>query len=834
MNRTRNPAPDRPTAGNPGSANCIDCWQALIEGLLEAVWLVDPFDLRIVAINRIAEELLGMTRANVIGRPVIDLAYTPEDVFFWEDVAAGRADSLLSQTLLLRQDNTLLTVLRRVSRVPCANGVQFYAVGIANQSEQRTVELELEKLVAELRATLESTADGILVTDLEGTIRSFNRHFAEMWQLPDALLTERNDAGIYDWMARLVLNANEYVARIRAIHQDPLIEASDTLRLRGEQVLERLTLPQYARGHPIGRVYSFRDITRRLADEKRLQLASQVFESSLDAIFVTDPAFRIVAVNPAGERMTGCQSDELMGQILTRSLPLWPGTQPHRTIAKALNRDGFWQGEILQRQKSGGILPCLVVLVRVLDAAGLPIHHVGFVKDLSEAVEARQRIEQLAYTDALTGLPNRIRLTERIEFAIDLAARERTSFAVFFIDIDRFKQINDSLGHLFGDRVLIEVAQRIASCLRTVDTVARLGGDEFVLLLHQVDGFGAEQTARRLLESMNRPFAIDEMKFSLTFSIGIALYPEDGKSLDDLIKNADSAMYHAKERACGDFRFYQRQMNVGLLTRMKVDHAMREALVEQRFRLLYQPQVDLQTGRVIGAEALLRWKDCDLGEVSPSQFIPIAEETGFIVALGGWVLRKAIQQGEQWHRQGLDLTMSVNVSAVQFQEANFVSSLAQLLAASPLPPGRLELELTESILVHHVDDVLTRLDALVALGIRLAIDDFGTGYSSLAYLKRFPIHRLKIDQSFVRDIPDDESDAAIAIAVIHLARALDLRVIAEGVENDLQRQFLLNAGCDEFQGFLCAPALDPGDFLALLDAADPEDAGHAPPTNRRA
>ncbi|AFL74393.1 sensor domain-containing protein [Thiocystis violascens] len=822
------PSPDHALAADAGIADCVDLWQALIEGLIEAVWLVDPFDLRIVAANRVAVELLGMTRETMVGRPVIDLACTPEDLFFWEDVAAGRADHLLSETLLRHRDQTLVTVLRRVSRVKCANGLSFYVVGIANQSEQRAVENELEKLVAELRATLESTADGILVTDLDGAIRGFNQGFAEMWKLPEALLTERDDAGVYGWMARSVLDPGEYAARIAAIGHDPLLEASDVLALRHGTVLERVTLPQYARGHPIGRVYSFRDITQRLADEKRLTLANRVFEASLDAIFVTDPEFRIMAVNPACERMTDCRSAELAGQALTQSLQLWLGDRPHRAILDALARDGFWQGEIAQRTKTGLTFPCLVSLVRVLDAEGAPFHYVGFVKDLSEAVAARQRIEQLAYTDTLTGLPNRFRLTERLEFAINLAQRERTGFALLFIDIDRFKQINDSLGHIFGDRVLIEVAQRITHCLRQVDTTARLGGDEFVLLLHQASEFGAEQTARRLLEVMTQPFAIDGMKFSLTFSIGIALYPDDGESADDLIKNADSAMYHVKERGRGHFRFYRPQMNVDLLTRMKLDHAMREALAEQRFRLAYQPQVDLRTGRVIGVEALLRWRDRELGEISPGQFIPIAEETGFIVALGDWVLREAIRQGEQWHLQGIALTMSVNVSAVQFQQTTFIASLAHMLAASRLPPGRLELELTESILIQNVDDTLVRLDALVALGVRLAIDDFGTGYSNLAYLKRFPLHRLKIDRSFVRDLPDDESDAAIATAVINLARALKLRVIAEGVENDTQRDFLLAAGCDEFQGFLCAPALKPADFLNLAERIGLADATPLP------
>ncbi|MBK1722523.1 EAL domain-containing protein [Thiocystis violacea] len=810
-------------------ANCLGLWQPLIEALIEAVWLVDAGDLRILAANGAAVELLGMSRECLVGRAVTELASTPEDVFFWEDIAAGRTDTLLSETLLRRGDQTLVTVVRRVSQVASIEGVPVYLVGIINQSAHRAVEAELEKLVAELRATLESTADGILVTDLDGAVRGFNQRFAEMWGLPEALLTARDDAGIYAWMASAVVDVGHYAARISAIRHNPLLEASDVLALRRGSVLERVTLPQYARGRPIGRVYSFRDITRRLADEKRLKLAARVFEASLDAIFVTDADFRIVTLNPACERMIGDWALALTGQPLTDILPLWTGARPHADIEEALARHGVWQAEVAQRTKSGSAFPCLVSLVRVLDA-GAPIHYVAFVKDLSEAVAARQRIEQLAYTDGLTGLPNRIRLTERIEFAIDLARREETGFAVLFIDLDRFKQINDSLGHVFGDQVLVEVARRIQGCLRQVDTTARLGGDEFVLLLHRADGLGAEKTARRLLEAMGQPFDIAGMKFSLTVSIGIALYPEDGATLDDLIKNADSAMYDVKERGRGDFRFYRRQMNVDLLARMKIDHAMREGLTHARFRLAYQPQVDLRSGRIVGAEALLRWNDPSLGEMSPGQFIPIAEETGFIVALGGWVLREAIRQGEQWQARGMALTMSVNVSAAQFHQDGFIDALAECLANSGLSPGQLELELTESILIQNVEETLVRLDALVAFGVKLAVDDFGTGYSSLAYLKRFPIHRLKIDRSFVQDIPDDESDAAIATAVINLGRALNLRVIAEGVENDTQRRFLLDAGCDEFQGYLVAPAISPEDFLTLVEeiglAEDPTRTAH--------
>ena len=816
MSERRDQRPESPGVSESGLSASLLLWQPLIDQLVEAVWLVDAAALCILAVNQAAEEMLGLARPQLVGRPVLDLAATPEDAFFWEDVTAGLADTLLSETLLRRDDGTLITVLRRISLVAVVEGRGVYAVGVTDQSRHRAAEAELETLVAELRATLESTADGILVTDLEGNIRGFNQGFADLWEMPDRLLAERDDAGVYLWMAQAVADGADYESRTASIRDDPLLEVSDVLALRTGKILERVTLPQYARGRPIGRVYSFRDITQRLADERRLKLAAGVFEASLDAILVTDAERRIVAVNPACADMTGEPASALNGQHLSDILPIWRSERSGAAIERALAGEGLWQGEVVQRRKTGSAFPCLVSLVRVLDGAGAPIHYVAFLKDLSEAVAARQRIEQLAYTDRLTGLPNRIRLTERIELAIALASREGIGFAVLFVDLDRFKQINDSLGHVFGDRVLVEVAQRIKDSLRQVDTTARLGGDEFVLLLHGADALGAEKTARRLLEAMIEPFEVDEMKFSLTFSIGIALYPEDGRTLDDLIKNADSAMYHAKERGRGDFRFYQRQMNVDLLHRMKMDHAMREALTQGLFRLAYQPQLDLRTGAVVGAEALLRWSDPVLGEVPPGKFIPVAEETGFIVPLGGWVLREAIRQGERWQAQGLAVTMSVNVSAAQFQQAGFVETLAQWLADSTLPPAQLELELTESILIQNVQETLVRLDAIVALGVTLAIDDFGTGYSSLAYLKRFPIHKLKIDRSFVQDIPDDESAAAITIAIINMARALNLRVIAEGVESETQRRFLLDSGCDELQGHLVARAVAPDDFLRLV------------------
>jgi predicted signal transduction protein with EAL and GGDEF domain len=363
---------------------------------------------------------------------------------------------------------------------------------------------------------------------------------------------------------------------------------------------------------------------------------------------------------------------------------------------------------------------------------------------------------------------------------------------------------------------LIEVAQRIKRCLRDVDTLCRLGSDECVGFLQDADAFGAEIAARRILEALAQPFLVDAMNFSLGCSIGVAMYPEDGKTVDALIQCANTAMHRVKERGRGNFRFYQPQMNVDLLSRMKMDHAMRQAMEQERFRLVYQPQVSLRDGRLLGAEALVRWTDAELGSVPPSTFIPLAEESGFIITIGNWVMGEAVRQATLWQNAGRPVVVSVNVSALQFQQPDFVERVADSLRSVGLAPELLELELTESILIKDANEALARLHALAGLGISLAIDDFGTGYSSLAYLKKFPISKLKIDRAFVMGLPGDESDRAIVSATVAMARALKLEVVAEGVETSAQRDYLTSLGCESFQGYLCSPGLPAAEFEQLI------------------
>jgi len=664
----------------------------MLDVLGEPAWLVQADDLTVSAVNPEALALLQVTESEVLGQSADQLLPTPEDLAYWQEARAGDAGALHSDALLVQASGRLVPVTRRIRPMPAAGSAAHghYLVMVADRSEEQRQRDERELLLSELQATLEATADGILVTDLDGRIRAFNHRFAEIWGLPEPLLTRRQDDAVFEWMLGRVAEPEAYVRRLAMLSHAALPEVSDRLTLQTGQVIERVTRPQHCQGRPCGRVWSFRDLT--------------------------------------------------------------------------------------------------------------------------ELVSAGQRIEVLSTTDALTGLTNRRQMTEALAESLRQARRAKLPLTLLLLDLDRFKQINDGLGQEVGDRVLLEAAERLKRCLRQGDLAARIGGDQFGLVLHGNDHRGAEATARRLLEVIAQPMTVGSLPFTVTASIGAALFPDDAGDAEGLLRHAESAMQRAKlgGRAC--LRFHQPQHDANLHHRMRLDHAMRQALAAHRFRLHYQPQVALATGAVVGAEALIRWRDPELGEVSPGQFIPVAEDSGFIIAIGDWVLGQAVRQAAAWAANGLAMPVSVNVSALQFAQGDFLERVANVLRDHGLPGELLELELTESVLVHDADDALARLSQLAALGVRLAIDDFGTGYSSLAYLKRFPIDRLKIDRSFVNGIPGGESDVAIVRAIVQMAQALGLKVVAEGVETEPQRAFLQELGCDEFQGYLFAPAMDATSF----------------------
>ncbi len=441
----------------------------------------------------------------------------------------------------------------------------------------------------------------------------------------------------------------------------------------------------------------------------------------------------------------------------------------------------------------------------------------GIYEDITEQKRADERIHYLANFDPLTGLPNRTQLNDHLKFALSLAKRSNGHLVLMFLDLDRFKDINDTLGHTIGDAVLIELAKRLSLLLREEDTVTRLGGDEFIVLLPGVDARGATQVAQKLLAVISEPYRIEQYTLTLTASIGIALYPEDGDDLETLSKNADAAMYQVKQQGRHGYRFFTSQMQACLARNLMLINALRQALEDGQLHVHYQPQVAMQDGRIIGAEALLRWQHPELGMVSPAEFIPLAEDSGLILPIGEWVLRTAVRQAKAWLEDGFGpLIMAVNLSAVQFRHSDLPELITSILNDEGLPPEYLELELTEGVAMHSPQNAIAIMNNLHERGIRMSIDDFGTGYSSLSYLKKFKVYKLKIDQSFVRDISTDAEDKAIVSAIINLAKSLGLQTIAEGVETTSQQMFLREQGCDEMQGYLFSKPVSVDRFEVLL------------------
>jgi diguanylate cyclase (GGDEF)-like protein len=442
----------------------------------------------------------------------------------------------------------------------------------------------------------------------------------------------------------------------------------------------------------------------------------------------------------------------------------------------------------------------------------------GTLIDITERKRAEEQVKHLAFHDTLTGMPNRLLFNDRLDMAVVQAHRSQQKLATLFLDLDRFKVINDSLGHSVGDELLRRIAERVSGCIREGDTVARLGGDEFTVLVpaisHEED---AAKIARKILEVIRLPFFIDQRELFVTTSIGVALYPSDGADAETLLRNADTAMYRAKDQGRDNYQLYTPAMNSKALERLSLESRLRQALHNDELVLYYQPLIDLRSGQVRGAEALLRWRHPTLGLVPPAEFISLAELSGLIVPIGHWVLRTACAQVRSWHQMGFpNLSVAVNLSPRQFQQTDLVHQVTDALERSQLPAGALDLEITESNAMQNAEVSISTLGSLKDLGVSLSMDDFGTGYSSLNYLKRFPIDRIKIDQSFVRDITQDPDDAAIAIAVIAMAHSMQLSVVAEGVETEEQLAFLRRNLCDEMQGFLFSPPVPAAEFEKLL------------------
>lgn len=552
------------------------------------------------------------------------------------------------------------------------------------------------------------------------------------------------------------------------------------------------------------------DVTARKALEESLRQAGQVFDHARDAILVVDREHRVLAANRAYTELTGYASDEVVGVELP-SLRL--GMQErafYDRLRDHLDGHQHWEGELWGMRRDGTTIPIRAALSPITDDSGAVTSYMVMLTDISERRRAVEQARHQAEHDPLTGLPNRILFMDRLEQALATVARKGRQFALMFIDLDHFKAVNDTHGHEVGDAVLLEVAHRLRRCVRRVDTVSRLGGDEFVVLLADIGGVDqAAHVADTIMQSVARPVQATVGALTLSVSIGIAICPSDGDDPKTLLRHADVAMYHAKEAGRSAFQFFSQEMNSRVLERVQMEQRLRRALDNGEFELEYQPEIDIGSGRTVGFEALIRWRDPERGLLMPSAFISAAEESGLIVPIGKWVLGEACQQARRWRDAGFPVVVAVNLSNVQFIHDDLLRYVDEALAASGLAPEFLDLEITEKTIMGGDAATLALVNTLRARGVQLTIDDFGTGFSSLSSLRRFPLSKLKIDRSFIEDIAGEPNAAAMIPAIIALARSLKLKVIAEGVETAEQLRFLQQHGCDEYQGFYAGAGAGP-------------------------
>jgi diguanylate cyclase (GGDEF)-like protein/PAS domain S-box-containing protein len=580
--------------------------------------------------------------------------------------------------------------------------------------------------------------------------------------------------------------------------------------------------------HAQGLSIYFRDVTERVAAEQKLRLHERAIEATVNAIVITTARrqqYSIVHVNPAFERITGYTAAEVIGRNC-RFLQGADTDQPELANLRTLLRTQK-EGRVTLRnyRKDGTLFYNELHVAPVRNAKGYVTHFVGVLNDITETKRYQDELEHHVNHDTLTGLPNRHLLHDRLQQAMFRANRRELQCAVMFLDLDHFKLVNDGLGHHIGDLLLKNVAAELLNILRPEDTVARFGGDEFVLVATEVQHLtDLTDIAERVVSRLSMPRRIENEEIAVSASLGIAVYPGDGDTIESLLRNADAAMYHAKERGRNTYSFYQKEMNVSISEKFAMKTKLAKAVENGELRLQYQPQAGARDIRIVGFEALLRWFHPEFGRVAPDRFIPLAEETGLIVPIGEWVLREACTFAADLRDQGVEFgRVAVNLSARQFYQATLAKAIDRVLGETGLPAECLELEITESMMMGNTEKVLRILSELKEMKVQLAVDDFGTGYSSLGYLRRFPIDRLKIDRSFIDDVPASQHDSTIAKAIVSLAHNLGLQVIAEGVETHAQLDFLAQNGCDEIQGYLLSRPLDEQaarDFLPMRSLRD--------------
>ena len=702
------------------------------------------------------------------------------------------------------------------------NGVPLRLLGVhIDIDEQKSIGNRLKDNEQRLSLALSSANQGLYDINIQTGEASVNPQYAIMLGYKPESFVESVSSCLErihpDDQQRVLNNFNNYLSG--AIDE---YRSEFRLRTKSGEWLWILSLGRLvekdAEGNPLRLLGTHTDITELKTAQEKVRQAAQVFSSTIEGVTITDTEGAILDVNKAFCDITGYSREEVLGQN-PRILKSNKHDQAfYQAMWQSLHEQGYWRGEIWNQKKDGEIFPELLTISSVVDSFNNVTGYVAVFTDITQTKESEKRLDYLAHHDPLTGLPNRILFNAILEQAIHRSTRERETIAVLFIDLDRFKHINDSYGHAAGDELLTQCAVRLTNVIRGEDRVARLSGDEFVGFLENVGSSdNASLVVRKIMSCFKEPFILNNNEVSVTCSVGISLFPDDSATMSELVSYADTAMYLAKEEGRNTYQFYTSEMTTAAAEFVFMENAIRRALKENHFYLVYQPQLDLKNNTLCGLEALIRWQHPEQGVIAPGHFIPIAEKIGLVREIGKWVLNEACRQASEWQQRGLQFGyVSVNVSGRQIKQADFAAQVKAVLIQYQLAPNCLELEVTESYLMDHQDEGVRQLRELRDLGVSIAIDDFGKGYSSLNYLKLLPVDKLKIDQSFVRDIPEDVNDMAISEAVIALGKALDLSVIGEGIETEDQISFLKDKGCQFGQGYYFSKPKLAADIDGLL------------------
>jgi len=796
--------------------------RAIFDATPDAMLISDEHGIITMA-NQQAEYLLGYPINELLGQPIELLmperfrAGHPLLREKFVALAVARPMGVGRSVTALRKDGSELDVEISLSPIQTNQGL-FFASALRDITERKKVEATIRASEARFRRMADSTPIMIWITDALGEPTFVNQAWLDFTGL-DSVQTMTHE----QWIS--VIHPDDRETAFVAYYQNTEIQLAITTeyRLRSADghwrwVLDK-GMPLYdENGAFTGYIGSAMDITERKLAEAHLRVAATAFESH-EAMVITDANSVILQVNRAFTESTGYTEQEALGQKVSILKSDRHDAAFYAAMWESILSTGTWQGEIWDRRKNGEIYPKWLAITAVKGSDGVVTHYVGTHVDITERKAAEKQIQQLAFYDPLTQLPNRRLLLERLKHGINMERRDGRQLGLLMLDLDRFKVVNDSLGHLAGDKLLQQVAARISARLRDVDMVARLGGDEFIVLLEDIaQPEDAARVAEEIVADLSKPFFLahnDNVQIGV--SIGISLYPQHGDSPELLMDHADSALYQAKDAGRGCFAYYSEDLTIAARERIALETRLRRAIDQQELRVFYQPQVDIASGRIVGAEALVRWLDPVEGLIQPSRFIPIAEETGLIVAIGEWVLRETCRQGRRWLDADLPpINLAVNVSPHQFRRSDICALVAVMLAETGFPPKQLELEITESGLMDNQVNATEILNGLRGQGVRLAIDDFGTGYSSLAYLKRFPLDLLKIDKSFIDDIPFHQDDMEIAATIIAMGHILGFKVLAEGVETEAQLAFLQEKGCDMYQGYIKSCPIPAEEFAELL------------------